>query len=206
MNKNDQANIKLAPPGAGLGFFTELFLRWYVNPFVSKKYTWDQCAVNFVKVHNKILLVLETIPTEMTDIKVLVPPQRGLEDSSRYWSAAMLVEHLLIVGMQVQTAIVRLSHEEHLSELVSTADVKPSGGSTYPILLEKIKRFTARLPSDLEARVKNKESKSKLVHPWFGPFNSKQWYWLLGMHATIHLKQLNEIKKGISLQRNRVDL
>lgn len=197
MNKNDQPIIKLAPPGAGLGFFTELFLQWYVNPFVSKKSTWDQCAANFVKVHSKILSVLETIPAEKADIKVLVPPQKGLEDSSRYWSVSMLVEHLLIVGMQVQTAIMRLSNEEHLTELVSTANVKPSGESTYAILLEKLKRFSADLPSDLEAHVKNRESKSKLAHPWFGPFNSKQWYWLLGIHATIHLKQLNEIKKGL---------
>lgn len=200
MSSQDQANIKLAPPGAGLGFFIELFLRWYVNPFVAKKASWQLCEANFINVHQKILLALENIPTDKADIKILVPPQRGLEDSSRYWSTTMLVEHLLIVGSQVHTAIIRLSQEQHMSELVSTANVKPSGDGSYSELLAKLKKFAAELPSDLNAHVVNKESKEKLAHPWFGPFNSKQWYWLLGVHAAIHLQQLNEIKKGLDLK------
>lgn len=199
MSSKHQTNIKLAPPGAGLGFFTEFFLRWYVNPFVAQKASWQVCEANFIKAHQKILLELDNIPIDKVDIKILVPPQRGLEDSSRFWSITMLVEHLLIVGSQVQTAIIRLSQEQQMSELVSTANVKPSGDGSYSALLVKLQKFVADVPFDLNARVVNKESRAKLTHPWFGPFNSKQWYWLLGVHATIHLQQLKEIKKGLDL-------
>lgn len=193
------SSVKLAPPGARLGFWTELILRWFVNPVITKKISWEQCEQNFFKSHQKIIQVLESIPADKVDIRILVPPQKGLEDSSRYWSAKMLVEHLLIVGTQVQSAIIRLSREEILKELVDTAAVKPSGNASYQVLFEKLKQFASEVPSDLNRNVHAKESKSKLVHPWFGPFNSKQWYWLLGTHASIHLKQLEEIKKGLTL-------
>lgn len=200
MKSINPPEVKLAPPGAGLGFFIEFFLRWYVNPFVVKKISWQQCEENFIKIHKKVLDTLESITEDKIDIKILVPPQRGLEDSSRYWSVKMLVEHLLIVGTQVEMAIIRLGREESMKELVSIAAVKPKGEASYPQLLEKLKLFTSRIPEDLNRNVQNKESQAKLVHPWFGPFNSKQWYWLLGTHASIHLRQLKEIKKGLNLK------
>lgn len=199
MNQPIDQKIKLAPPGAGIGFFTELFLKVYVNPFVTKKATWESCETSFKKLHSLILKELESIPVDKAELRILVPPQKGLEDSSRYWSVKMLVEHLLIVGTQGQTAIIRLSKEEHMSELVSTADVKPLGEASYSLILDKFRNFSASLPDDLSSRVVNKESRSTLKHPWFGAFNSKQWYWLLGMHASIHLHQLKEIKKGLNL-------
>jgi hypothetical protein len=189
--------IKLAPPGAGLGFMTELFLKYYVNPFVTRKVTWEECEESFTKNHNRILDTLKNIPQESYETKVLVPPQKGLEDSSRFWSAKMVVEHLLIVGTQIQDAIIRLSHEEKIDRLVGTAEMKPKGDSNIQITLETFRKFAQEVPSQLNQNVKNKESRATLKHPWFGEFNSKQWYWVLGVHAGVHNKQLKAIIAGL---------
>lgn len=62
MNSPNPPHVKLAPPGAGLGFITEFFLRWYINPFVAQKASWQQCEETFIKLHKKILDTLESIP------------------------------------------------------------------------------------------------------------------------------------------------
>jgi hypothetical protein len=96
----------------------------------------------------------------------------------------------------MQDAIVRLSHEEKMDKLVSTALVKPKGDSNAQLTMATFEKFVQELPSQLNQSVKNRESRATLKHPWFGNFNSKQWYWVLGIHAGIHNKQLKAIIEG----------
>ena len=46
---------------------------------------------------------------ELTEA-VLVPPQIGLEDSSRFYSYAMVLEHLTIIGNAIGRIVVELSY------------------------------------------------------------------------------------------------
>jgi hypothetical protein len=39
----------------------------------------------------------------------------------------------------------------------------------------------------------NRRSKARLQHPWFGPITAHQWNWLMGIHQSIHRKQIEEI-------------
>lgn len=190
-------NIKLAPPGAGIGFLPELYLKLYVKPFVTRKASWESCEQNFKKMHSKILETLNSIPKDKMDVPILVPPQRGLEDSSRYWSAKMVVEHILIVGTQVQDAIVKLSNGEKIDTNPKTEDVKPKGDSDLQITLNSFTHFVDEVPTFLNKNVKDRNSKTELRHPWFGMLNCKDWYWILGIHAGIHYKQLKAVATGL---------
>jgi hypothetical protein len=127
--------------------------------------------------------------------RILVPPQRGLEDSSRYWSLAMVFDHLKIVGQGMQGLIVALSQGNVPDRKVDTARVKPEQNDIAAI--DAYRLFAEAAIQVIEAAVSNRQSVATLPHPWFGPFTAHQWHWLLAQHVEIHLKQAPAIKRGL---------
>lgn len=188
---------KLEAPGAGLPWYHNLMLRYFVGPFVADKTDWNVSEQTFHKVNGRILKEIENLSEKQLATKVLVPPQMGLEDSSRYWSAAMVLEHLVIVSEAVTNGIVELSNGRVPPVKVDIAAVKPLG--SMPVN-EAVAEFKLLVTDDFKKflqQVGNKNSELNLTHPWFGPFKARQWFWLLGTHHGLHLKQLREIRKRL---------
>lgn len=189
---------RLDKPGAGLPFPQELILRWYVAPFIAGRADWEEDKKKFAKSTEALLKLVEGLDEKQLSAKVLVPPQQGLEDSSRYWSAAMLFEHLVIVGSAVKGGIISLSKGIVPPRKADTASVKPAGAATPAQSVEEYRKFSSTVMADIDAAVKDKDSKAKFRHPWLGPLNCRQWHWLLHAHQSIHLRQLREIVKGLT--------
>jgi hypothetical protein len=61
---------------------------------------------------------------------VLVQRFAGIEESSRNWSGAMVLEHLAIVGRHVITLTEALCAGRPSSWVLRTRDVKPTGALT----------------------------------------------------------------------------
>ncbi len=74
------------------------------------------------------------------------------------------------------------------------AAVKPTDHSTHGDILSEYKIFAPDAMKRIDAAMKNKESKLTLTHPWFGPFNARQWYWVMASHQGIHWQQLKQIR------------
>jgi hypothetical protein len=118
----------------------------------------------------------------------------GLEDSSRFWSPFMVLEHLVIVDtnmLRIMTDLVagRLHPDEARIE-----DFKPAPSAGRPSLAafdELVARFDSRIPSwpKLHTRCRH-------VHPWFGPLDAHRWLCLAGLHHGIHRRQLKRILAG----------
>jgi hypothetical protein len=147
--------------------------------------------------NERVLQEVESIRPEDRTRKVLVPPQAGLEDSSRHWSAILVLEHLLIVGESMRRVILALGSGREPEGKADTARVKPTG---IPDAEEVLARFRELGPSifrDLSAPGLDRKSTVRFHHPWFGPIHSLQWEWLLQAHTRIHLKQMQAIKKGL---------
>ncbi|MCC2679856.1 MAG: hypothetical protein K0R29_2432 [Pseudobdellovibrio sp.] len=197
-----QTSVKvpqLQAPGAGLPWYHNLMLKYYVGPFVAGRSDWNVNEQTFHKVNGRILKEIESLTEKQLSTKILVPPQLGLEDSSRYWSVAMVLEHLVIVTEQVYKGVIELSNGRVPPVKVDIAKVKPLG-SMPP--LEAVEEFKLLVSEDFKKfllQVGDKNSKLTLLHPWFGPFKARQWFWLLGMHHGLHLKQIREIKKRLSM-------
>ncbi|MEZ0225079.1 MAG: DinB family protein [Alphaproteobacteria bacterium] len=189
---------KLAKPGAGLPFVEGMIVRWWVGPVLSKKNTWDENKLRFEKTTQSLLKLIEGLDEAQLATRVLVPPQQGLEDSSRYWSAAMLFEHLVIVGEKVKGGILALSKGIVPVAKADTASVKPTSQPTAAEAIAGYRKFSSTVMDDLDKGVKDKDSKATFPHPWMGPLNCRQWHWLLAAHQGIHLRQLREIVKGLS--------
>lgn len=196
-NTEEEILKSLDKPGAGVGFMQQMVMRFYIGPFVAAKSDWEADSQRFFNSSQKILRLVEGVDEKALLQKVLVPPQQGLEDSSRYWSAAMLLEHLMIVGMGLRDVIIRLSQGKVPPGKADTARVKPPGQTPAQTVLQNYKTFTETVLDQVDQGVKNRDDKTVYAHPWFGKFTAHQWHWLLATHNDIHLQQLQAILAGL---------
>ncbi len=88
-----------------------------------------------------------------------------------------------------------LSDNVEIEEKADIGKLKPFGEMTPAESLEDFKRFAMEEYPRLQ--IPNPDSKNRYLHPWFGMMNCREWYWLLGAHQLIHLRQIREIKKGL---------
>lgn len=187
---------QLEPPGAGIPLYQQAFLRLYVRPFVAAKSVWEEDSGAFDDLARRILDAVSSAPAEKLEKRVLVPPQRGLEDSSRCWSVAMTLDHLTVVGRGISGLVTALSHNKAIERKVSTADVKPPAGISIVTALGAYEAFAKTAIADLDAKVGDRNSAARHEHPWFGAMTAHEWHWLLAQHQAIHYKQIREILKA----------
>lgn len=187
---DEEIIASLDKPGAGLPSHHRLFLRWFVGPVISRAMPWERNRRSFRNMNERILKLVNRLSDDELSRRVLVPPVFGLEDSSRYWSVLMLLEHLVIVGSGIKAIVVSLSHGKVPDFEVEIAKVKPKGGKTPKEVVKSYTAFFRAVMDDIEREVKDKKSKAKLKHPWFGTFTAKQWHWLMAEHTIVHYDHL----------------
>jgi len=139
----------------------------------------------------RIRRLVEPLDDSVAARRVLVPRLLGLEDSSRFWSPFMVVEHLVIVdtnmlGIMTDLVAGRLHPDEARIEDFKPA---PSVGRASLVAFDRlVAQFNAQVPQwpDLRTRCRH-------AHPWFGPLDAHRWLSLAGLHHGIHRRQLGRI-------------
>ncbi|MEM6822848.1 MAG: hypothetical protein AAF558_13015 [Verrucomicrobiota bacterium] len=182
----------LEPPGAGLPPFQGFMAKHFLFPFFCGFYNWSR-AMELYKVESDRILDLSVHlhPEDLTR-KILVPRLAGLEDSSRYWSVSMTLEHLMIVGESVKTTIIMLSHDEIPPGKADTAAVKPQG--IYgPEVIEKFRSFVDEYCWEIQEKAKKRRTKRTYDHPWFGPLTARRWVRMGALHQKLHRSQIEHI-------------
>ncbi|QJW98819.1 DinB family protein [Frigoriglobus tundricola] len=181
---------QLQPPGAGLPA-VELFLAriWFrlMGLTVSRR----TASRRFRTEADRILALARSLGGAAASRRVLVPRLRGLEDSSRFWSVYMTLEHLCIVQSGITGVMESLAAGRAVNRAVSMAAVKP--GPTADAAT--IDRFEA-VARDHLARtdaLTGWDSKVSLAHPWFGALRVPQWHRLAAFHLRVHRKQIERI-------------
>jgi len=190
----------LAPPGAGLPrielFVGNILLRIRLA-------TGDRGSFNarFNKERQAIRALVESCRGETGGKRVSIERPPGLEDSSRYWSVWMTLDHLRIVHHEIAKAIAQLGNGVVPSQKVSTATVKPSPEASeavvaaYEASCDAVMAAVAALP-DLH-------TSARLSHPWFGPLDAYGWHGLMGGHMGIHRGQIERILQKLARQSTR---
>ncbi len=128
--------------------------------------------------------------------RVLISRPYGLEDSSRYWSVWMTLDHLPVVHHSLVRVIRALTNGSVPRGRASTADVKPSPDVTHAVLAEYEQSCDELLATVAEAP--NLNNRVRYAHPWFGPLNAAGWHALSGGHLSIHRVQIERILAGVS--------
>jgi hypothetical protein len=186
---------KLAPPGAGLPK-VELFIAQRLFAWRRRTGNRELFNARFQQERARIGRMVRDCDAESAARRVLIRRPRGLEDSSRYWSVWMTLEHLRIVHGSITDIVSALARGIALRGAASTAAVKPGARVTAEVVPAYEKSC-----DDLLATIANASELNTAVryaHPWFGPLNAAGWHALAAGHLGIHRVQIERILEGLT--------
>src|SRR3954452_1749768 len=132
---NEMTEPKLGAPGAGLPPL-ELFIGRLL--FARRRRNGSREAFNSRLQFERrtIRELIQGCSPEAAARRVLIKRVRGLEDSSRYWSIWMTLDHLRIVNLQISKTIESLAKGIVPPGKASTATIKPDKSVTASVVAE----------------------------------------------------------------------
>lgn len=195
---NPSPRAALAAPGAGLPRLQAWALRHVLFPAFCRKTSWDQALALFAHEGAQVLAAAQALPPDALWTRVLIRAPMGIEDSSRDWSAAMVLEHLIEVGSRVATGVVELTHGQAVTVKADIVDVKPKGGRDAGIVAA-YRAFLDRYQDTLRHRTGPRDAAGTAPHPWFGDLTAQRWVCLGALHQQIHRRQMERIVAGLGL-------
>ena len=191
---NLKTGIKVSD--AELPWYQQMVLRLMV-PYVAGKDSQKDNASAFIHLNTRILDLVDQIPLSQRSVRVMVPPQIGLENNCRYWSVAMTLEHLLLAGERIRSIIFQLAEGGSFQKGILMSDFEPSLTPDTALVAVKYRKFVSELMPELDELLIDVDLSATHDHPWFGPFHALQWHWLLASHSAIHWRQLQNIRIGL---------
>ena len=198
LEKDSQEIIEtLDKAGGGISASKRLLAKHLMFPLLNKTISWQKAWDIYDKEGEKILTLASSLDHEQLFKRILVPKLFGLEDNSRYYSVAMVIKHLLIVGHALQNRIPILSRGEKLNGHVAIEDVKPYIEIEDDIV-EQFGAFLSTYREILEREVEDIYIDNTSAHPWFGEFNPKAWSILGMVHQTVHRRQIEAIIRSLA--------
>ncbi|MFZ2269836.1 MAG: hypothetical protein WAV95_19860 [Azonexus sp.] len=189
-NKAIRKDFELAPPGAGLPAL-ERGLAWTVLQGMRALLGKPRLSCWLRHETARSIALAASLPPDLARQRVLLPRLTGLEDDSRYWSANMVLQHLVIVNGGIRQLSEMLAKNEVFGREVRIADVKPAadaGPEQQALLRAAVDDYLALIDSLGELR-----STGRHRHPWFGPLDLRGWQALSALHATAHRRQIQQI-------------
>lgn len=126
---------------------------------------------------------------------LLIPRVVGIEDSSRRWSVAMVLEHLCLTNTDMHKAIASLSAGIVPRGEIDVALYKPDPeiGIDVRERLLSINAEYSRLIQTLLESAGRLRRKPRYRHPSFGDLSAHQWHVLAALHQRIHRRQAQKI-------------
>ena len=177
----------LQAPGSGLPQFENMFIKTVLVPFARIFLGWKSAKFWLNHELESIARMIKDLDHEERNKQVLIDHILGIEDDTRDWSVALVIEHLAIVSSGIIQVIKTLSEEKPFDGPISIAAVKPGKNTvTLDELKQIIRDYETFIPQ-------NKSSKMTKAHPWFIEFNNKDWNTFLAVHTWVHKRQIKAI-------------
>jgi uncharacterized damage-inducible protein DinB len=189
---SDHTDPKLDRPGAGIPAAEARFMRIIGLGLVSPRVSWNLARRWFIREGETILRITENLTEDRLTRRVLIPRVPGIEDSSRYWSPAMTLRHLIMAGDIEADIISRLSRGEPIETAVRIEDLKPEAQPSR-MILEDYRALLVRFDNRVGREVDNRRSRVRHAHPWLGPLTAHHWLFLAAVHQRQHRKQIRSI-------------
>jgi hypothetical protein len=173
----------------------ELIIARLILGWQRRRATRQSAAARFGRERDIILNLARGCDPEMGARRVLIPRPRGLEDSSRYWSVFMTLDHLRITNQGAAEVITLLGRGELPARALSIADLKPAPGADATAVgaFERACDHFERCV----AAVDNLCRKARYAHPWFGPLNAADWHVATAFHMGLHRRQVETILQAL---------
>ena len=190
MSSRTTVQPQLELPGAGLPAFELAWLR-----------IMFRCACKVISLHTglkwfqfearKIVALAGRVSAAQAAVPVLIDRVVGIEDSSRYWSVFMVLDHLRIVDEGITQIIETLTDNRLFGQEVLIQDVKPSPQSG-PDTIDRFLKAVGSYESTV-IRLGQLGYHVRHPHPWFGPMTAHDWHCLAAIHHWVHRRQLERI-------------
>ncbi len=191
---------KLAKPGAGISLFERLFLYLFIKPFIMKRLDKAEALRSLREGRDEITAHIREFKAEDLTKRILVKRPYFVEDSSRYWSAAMLCNHLGKVNGALAKAIesgFTAKRGPKYNPRDRLKAVKPEAEKNIIQEIEIFQHSVERIQKAAQWQSEQDLSSRLIPHPWFGNLTHVQWIWFAGYHMKIHAKQLKQIHIGL---------
>jgi len=180
---------RLDKPGAGIPWHHKQFTKYIVVPLLPMVLNWERGLAFFQKQVSEILALVEDLDEQTLAKQVLIPPMIFLEDSSRFYSINMVLEHLVMVNFGTLEIMNFLAEEKEVERVLGTEKVKPVKNINHIKNLVVFEKAYTRMIK----KSPKKRSLTTKEHPWFGHFNNTHWHAFIGMHNKVHKKQIQKI-------------
>ncbi len=180
-------------PGAGLPNFERAVLNFTFK--TATAFRSDAWALKkFQQEHDELNRLVDDDSYDAFE-PLLISRVIGVEDSSRNWSVAMVLDHLCKTNAEMLVAVEALNKGVVPHGEIDISLYKPDPDVGH----EVFDRFNAvhdRYVSSLERLFENRKSLLRhptFAHPWFGELSAHQWHVLAAIHQWIHRRQANKI-------------
>lgn len=195
----DTSTPQLAPPGAGVPWVEQALGRRIVMPMMTALIPVEGLLKQVQLAASDVERLISGFDDTQLAQRHLIKRLAYLEDSSRYWSMAMTLEHMAIVNTDIARLIGLLLNGKGFDREVRTADVKPQSKMS----VQESKEFFVRSLQAVEKAVSGVNAdqwrnSSKWSHPWFGSMQAKGWLVLAFIHTRLHTRQLLAIKAQLA--------
>ncbi|NIP95157.1 MAG: hypothetical protein GWO24_17605 [Akkermansiaceae bacterium] len=187
------AQPRLQAPGTGLPSVEARFFK-HGLPLLSKTISRAAARRIFLREGNRILYLAQDLEDWELEERVLVKRPFGVEDSSRHWSMALLMEHLMVSGVLVHKILRQLSMGVRPHWRPSIAAGKPKG-ERGPRIRQDFDRFLEKFVEATDAL--EFSPKPTLSHPWTAEMNASQWFKFSALHHWMHRIHAERIVEGI---------
>ncbi len=187
---NTQPEPKLAPPGAGLPK-PELLIARLMFATQRRMGTRESFNAKFQRERETVQTLYKSCNEETGATRVLIKRVSGLEDSSRYWSVWMTLEHLRIMHQGLTGVVESLGRGITPPGKANTANVKPGINVTSAVIKEFEKSCDEWMAA--VASIPDLNTSTRFTHPWFGPLNAAGWHAMASTHLSIHREQIARI-------------
>lgn len=154
-------------------------------------------TARFKSESQQLISLASSVSEEVGKQRVLIKRIMGIEDSSRFWSVFMVLDHLLIADRLTIKIMESLSMEKEFTQEIRIEDIKPQSARGKEVIDEFQCLITDYILC-LE-KITSWHSKQYHTHPWFGPLNAHGWHCFTAFHHFIHRRQLHRIIQTLSV-------
>lgn len=187
---------QLEAPGSGLPPL-ELFIGKVGFALYRSMSSHQGATARFKSESQQLISLATSVSEEVGRQRVLIKRVTGIEDSSRFWSVFMVLDHLLIADRLTIKIIENLSQEQDFPQRITIEGIKPQPERGKEVI-DEFKHLVQDYILCLE-QITHWHSSSYHAHPWFGPLNAYGWHCFTAFHHFIHRRQLYRIIQTLSV-------
>ena len=202
MPESEPSPTDVAAEALGLPWVQDFVARYVAFPAYCRTTSFERATRDFQTEIRRIEDVCGIFSPVDFGRRVTVPALVGLEEDERHWSAALVVEHAVLVGEAIGRTLVFLSRDQAPPEPFDRKALRPRGGKGVAVM-EDLRRLARDYPHLVQTELGPATAGKVQRHPFFGDLDLHRWHCLSVSHLRVHRRQLHEIRRRITAEAKR---